>query len=141
MKHREAPLVVARRIERLETDRRRTQAILDGQSAAYSGRVPTGHWRAELEARVSHLASQLAYWREVHAGQVEAGQAREWEATDFEAGDLVRVRGQWRRVARLNRTTVSVETGYSWTDRVPFLEITGHERPGAEVVQVGLPLS
>lgn len=141
MAHREAPLVVARRIERLETDLRRTAAVLEGRSAAYGGRIPDGDWKAQLEGRVAHLASQLDYWRKMHGDQVDAGRAREYSAADFEPGDRVRIRGQWRIVARVNRTTVSVETPYSWNDRVPFHEITGHEPPGAAMIQAGLPLS
>ncbi len=141
MARREAPLVVARRIERLETDPRRTTAVLQGRSAAYGGRIPDGEWKAQLEANVEHVEAQLAYWRGVRGDQVDAGRAREYSAADFEPGDRVRVRGQWRTVARVNRTTVAVQTPYSWTDRVPFHEITGHERPGAKMIQDGLPLN
>ena len=141
MAHREAPLVVARRIERLETDLRRTTAVLEGRSAAYGGRIPDGEWKTQLEGRVAHLTSQLDYWRTMRGDQIEAGRAREYSPGDFEAGDRVRVRGQWRTVARVNRTTVSVETPYSWTDRVPFHEITAHEGPGGEMIQAGPPLS
>jgi hypothetical protein len=45
---------------------------------------------------------------------------------DIRPGDLVRPR-RWpqpRRVVRVNPTTVSVETGYSWTDRIPYADIT-----------------
>lgn len=39
--------------------------------------------------------------------------------------DAVLVRDQfgWHNVIRVNRTTVTVETGYSWTDRIPFDKI------------------
>ncbi|NKW20405.1 hypothetical protein GS940_23745 [Rhodococcus hoagii] len=39
-------------------------------------------------------------------------------------GDLVKVCGQWRKVKRVNPKSVSVETGYSWTDTVKYDAIT-----------------
>lgn len=38
-------------------------------------------------------------------------------------GWFVRTRHGWHRVVRVNATSVSVETGYSWTDRIPFKQI------------------
>jgi hypothetical protein len=35
----------------------------------------------------------------------------------------VRTAYAWHKVARVNKTTVSVETGYSWVDRIPFDKI------------------
>lgn len=35
----------------------------------------------------------------------------------------VRTVHAWHKVARVNKTTVSVETGYSWVDRIPFEKI------------------
>lgn len=47
-------------------------------------------------------------------------------------GDIITTRYEgWRRVVRVNRKTVSVETGYSWTDTVPYPKITGHHRATA----------
>lgn len=42
--------------------------------------------------------------------------------------DLVRIRGDWRRVVRANAKSVSVETGYDWTDRTPWHEVRDHRR-------------
>ncbi|MBM4498351.1 hypothetical protein GS469_06375 [Rhodococcus hoagii] len=41
-------------------------------------------------------------------------------AADVTPGDLVKVCGQWRKVKRVNPKSVSVETGYSWTDTVKY---------------------
>jgi len=132
MAHREHPLVVARRIDRLETDLRRTVAVLEGRSVAYGCKTPSSQWREQLEANAAHLREQLEHWRRIHAEQVESGKVGEWTQADVQRGDLVQVRGRWVKVARVNRTTVSVETGYSWTDRVPYHEIREHRRPGAD---------
>lgn len=34
-----------------------------------------------------------------------------------------RRRGQWHEVVRVNKTTVSVATSYSWTDRIPLADV------------------
>lgn len=39
---------------------------------------------------------------------------------DVVGARAVRDRFGWHKVARVNKTTVSVETGYSWTDRIDF---------------------
>jgi hypothetical protein len=39
---------------------------------------------------------------------------------DIAGATHVRISRSWYKVARLNKTTVSVETGYSWTDRYTF---------------------
>ncbi|WP_152203623.1 hypothetical protein [Georgenia thermotolerans] len=44
------------------------------------------------------------------------------DLNNLEPGDLVRDSVGWHRVTRVNAKSVSVETGYSWTDRIP------HER-------------
>ncbi|MFB8402177.1 hypothetical protein [Streptomyces sp. NPDC055912] len=35
----------------------------------------------------------------------------------------MKIRGQWRTVARANGKSVSVTTGYSWTDRYGWEEV------------------
>jgi hypothetical protein len=51
----------------------------------------------------------------------------EWDASRrrFTRDDLInahhiRTETGWRKVVRLNAKTLTVETGYSWTDLVPF---------------------
>jgi hypothetical protein len=132
MERREDPQRVARRLEKLAADLRDVRRKLDGTSSngmEYGQRAQGTH-REQLEASAAHLVAQLDHWRQVRADQLAAGDVREWLPVDFEPGDLVRVRGSWRRIVRVNRTTVAVETPYSWTDRVPLHEITEHRRPG-----------
>lgn len=40
---------------------------------------------------------------------------------------------QWRTVVSVNKTTVSVSTGYSWVDRIPFKKIHGVQQPLEEM--------
>lgn len=40
---------------------------------------------------------------------------------------------RWRTVVTVNKTTVSVASGYSWVDRIPFKKIHGVQQPLAEM--------
>lgn len=41
----------------------------------------------------------------------------------YKAAKAVRTKNGWRLVAKVNAKSVSVETGYSWTDRIPREQI------------------
>lgn len=138
MAHRENPQTTVNRIKRLEAEQRQAQKYLDGWSRNYlngAGKVvdtdvyppAEGAYREQLLTQVTHLDEQLRYWR-AHLEQAKAeGRWNPVDVATIRKGDLVKVRGQWRRVVRVNKATVSVETGYSWTDKVPHHEIREHE--------------
>lgn len=86
----------------------------------------TGDWRADLEARAAQTDAELTYWR----GQLAECGARIWTQADFSPGDQALVRGRWVTVRRANKTTLSLESGYSWTDRYPYTEV--RDRRAAE---------
>lgn len=59
--------------------------------------------------------------------QLAAAEAREAEAErprltadDVRGATRVRDKHGWHKVVRVNATSVTVETGCSWTDRIPF---------------------
>jgi hypothetical protein len=53
-------------------------------------------------------------------------------------GDIITTRYEgWRRVVRVNRKSVTVETGYSWTDTVPYPKVTGHRRATTDATAEG----
>jgi hypothetical protein len=115
---RSAPLAVARRIERLESDRGRVARALAGATAPE---------RVErLSAQLDELVEQIDYWGTVRRQQLEAGQARGFGPEDVEVGAMVR-RGasQWLRVLRVNRKTVTVAPQFEGfpNARVPYFEI------------------
>lgn len=137
MAHRENPARTFRRIEKLEADRRRVQRSLDGYTRRHldgqgqpvyvvDSAPAEGGYREQLEVAATHLDEQLRYWRE----QLEQAKADgTWNPVDLSAikpGDLIRTRFGWKTVAKVNRKTVSVETGYSWTDKLPIDEIKEH---------------
>jgi hypothetical protein len=134
----ESPITTANRIERLEAEQRQAQKYLDGytrrslmgdgKTVAYEDTYPsaTGAYREELLAKVAHLEEQLTHWRAVLDQARAAGRIDTVDWATVAKGDLVKFRGRWLTVARVNAKTVSVETGYSWTDKLPKHEVTGH---------------
>lgn len=131
MDRRYHPRKVLRRIARLETDLRKNQRHL-------TNAAENGHQVADsaLQAACDKLTAELAYWRQIHDQQVADGQVRVFTRDDIAPGDWVY--SDWpggpHRVARVNPTTVSIETQYIpgtdtwWTNKVPYYEITDVRR-------------
>ncbi|WP_430648118.1 DUF3560 domain-containing protein [Agromyces sp. GXS1127] len=129
------PVTVANRIEKIGADIRR----VDRQIEADRYDPETGYQPAsdELKAarakraapRLAELRDQLAYWEGVRAQQIADGTATGYTRQQIQKGDLVKIRGNWREVVRANVKTVSLTTGYSWTDTAPYAEIQEHKRP------------
>jgi hypothetical protein len=74
---------------------------------------------AEASEKLEYFKGKLRYYERVIAERDRKRFGRE----DLVGATHVRVRAVWRKVARLNAKTVSVETGYSWVDRIPFDQI------------------
>ncbi|MBD8535694.1 DUF3560 domain-containing protein [Plantibacter sp. CFBP 13570] len=123
------PVTVANRIEKYAADIRR----LDRERVApvyddTAGYVPAtseqiSRRTARTEPRRAELVDQLAYWEQVRAEQIRTGTATGYDRSTVQKGDRVKVRGSWREVVRVNQKTVSLTTGYSWTDTTPYAEI------------------
>jgi hypothetical protein len=111
---RENPVVMGRRIERLEADQRTLERRLKG-----AGEAPRR--RAEL----ADIIAEIAFLQQ----QIAASGVKQYTREDLQPGDAVKIRGSWREVVKTNAKTVAVKTGYSWTDKYPYYEITGHHRP------------
>ena len=120
-----SPVTVANRIERLGAELRTAQRSHD--HAAQNDQPDALDRLADV---ITDLADQLGYWQNVRNEQITAGTATNYGPDAVRPGDLVRIRGTWRKVVRANRKTVAVETGYSWTDTTPYPEIQAHRRPG-----------
>lgn len=131
-------MTVANRIEKIAADIHRTEREI--QADRYD--PETGYQPAsdELKAarakraepRLAELRDQLEFWEGVRAEQIADGTATGYTRDQIQKGDLVKVRGYWREVVRANPKTVSVRTGYSWTDTAPYAEIQEHKRPWLE---------
>jgi hypothetical protein len=94
--------------------------------------------QATADQRLAELADELAYWRKVVADQEEDG-AKVWGPADFRPGDRVRYWGGWREVLKVNAKSLTVPSGYSWDERLPYDEVRGRRAagdPGGQVEHV-----
>jgi hypothetical protein len=126
--YRERPPVIIRRIEKNEAElrilpKRWAQYV---ESCSWKNEEPGEAYREQLEARRVFLEHQLTADREALKAAKDAGYSCHSRET-IHVGDVVRVgRGGWGsgKVVRVSAKSVSVETPYSWTDRVSYERIT-----------------
>ncbi|PSK95835.1 uncharacterized protein DUF3560 [Haloactinopolyspora alba] len=134
----ESPGVIARRLKRLEADRRRVTRRIDGTDGPWS-EPATGDRLVILQTEAADLDEQIAWNRDALAA-AETARGRLWGPADFRVGDEARIGGRWYPVRRVNRKTVTVpplmdlgaDAGRSWTDTVPYDEVRGRRRDGVE---------
>lgn len=149
MTHREDPRRVMRRLETLRADRRRVQRNLDGYTTRHLdghgnpvyvfGHEPaTGRHREQLLASAADLDEKIRYWQAFLDGEIAAGRFNPVDLKAIKPGDEIRYWRGWLKVVKVNRKTVSVETGYSWTDKIPVDEIRGHRPAQPEVEPLDL---
>lgn len=125
---RHGPVIVANRIERLAAAVRSDERLLTRCERA--GGSSAGSLECVRE-RLEATRADLSYWEEVRARQLAEGTATNYGPGSVAKGDVVKVRGQWRRVVRANAKSVSVETDYSGAARTPWHEVQDHRRnPG-----------
>lgn len=120
-------------VEQLERELEHAEAVLgaatptfDGDPAtARLGPVALRQHHARTDAQLARYSNALAAVRAARdrlsaarACQAEA-QRPKLTAADLVGASAVRDRHGWHQVVRVNRTTVTVETGYSWTARIP----------------------
>lgn len=126
--YRERPAVIIRRIEGAEAELRKLPRLLaqHAESRAWRGEDPDPAYTEQLEAGRVYLEHQLAADRAALQAAEDAGYRR-YTAADIHRGDKIRTRFGWHTVVRVSPKTVSVETPYSWTDKVSYERITGIE--------------
>lgn len=129
------PHVIARRIERLEAEQRQLARLWE---------APHGpDHRAQLELRAAVVAEQLTEAR----AELKASGVKIFGPGDFERGDFALSRGTWWEIKRVNKKSVTVgavigsagrrvyrlaDNPYSWTDTIPYTEVTGR-KPASEM--------
>lgn len=115
------PVTVANRIERLSAEIRGHRRVLRGTN-------PVGHadYLAGVAAALQTATQDLEYWQHVRDQQIATGAATNYNRETVRPGDLVKISGQWRTVVRASVKSVSVKTGYSWTDRAPWARVQDH---------------
>lgn len=75
-------------------------------------------WRAE-RAREARERQKRAHAARVGAREAEKARTK-LTADDVRGAVAVRDQHGWHRVVRVSAKSVTVETGYSWTDRIPL---------------------
>lgn len=84
---------------------------------------------AEAQLKLDRLRNNVdVLERALTDARAEADRKR-FTREDFAGATLVKDWAGWHKVARVNQTTVSVETGYSWVDRIPFDKVTQIHKP------------
>lgn len=133
------PETVSNRVERLGAEIRQLERQRDGHTRTVSRNADgTRHIevtpaaseqrRAVLDEKLAELRDQLTYWTEVRQQQAAKGQVIHGPDTTS-VGDMVNLgHDLWRKVLRVNRKTVTVPSGYSWNDTVPFQRIKAVKR-------------
>jgi hypothetical protein len=117
---RENPVVMGRRVERLEARQRQLSRWLEG-----AGDAPL------MRGELADVEQEIAFLRR----SIEESGVQQFTKADFQKGDLALIRGRWRIVAKANAKTLAIETDYSWTDKYPYHEVTGRQRPGEDTPQ------
>lgn len=125
---------VGRQIHRLETnlgkvDRQLEHHFRTIESAGTTSSVEADVWAIRLLLRRTELVDELGRWQEVQAEMAVGAPVHTPETV--QKGDFVRISGHWRKVARVNPKSVTVEIDNSHTGRAPYYDITGH-RPADE---------
>ena len=102
-------------------------AMVSGTRRKYSARATSrkfgaGDRTAEAWAKVRAAESRVSLL-EQRAKIAKRDAPVPYTPADLKAARYVRNRHGWHKVARVNAKSVSVETGYSWVDRIVLAEI------------------
>ena len=135
--HLEAALTAKQNAERLSATARELGGGIPGFGGSGSQRAARQVQGAQGRAFEAHrdADARIAKWSHRVASLKQ--RIAELERTTFTAEDLqgvthVRTRTGWHKVVSVNAKTVTVETPYSWTDRILIETITGHHTIGEE---------
>jgi Domain of unknown function (DUF3560) len=148
-----------RRIDKLEAEKRGIVRDIEGGTRGkhpYIREVApaTGDWLDKLQRRLAYCQEQIDYWQVVVEGAKAAG-AKVWTRADFQRGDLVKSRGHWYEVERVNPKSVSVPHGNNdhllpvvtralvthamgpsqWTGTIPYDDVQGR-KPAVEAAEI-----
>lgn len=80
-----------------------------------------------MTERAALIADDLAYWRG-HVAALATEGFKVWQPADFRPGDLIKTAFGWHKIVRVNPKSLSVATGYSWTDKITYDRVKDHQR-------------
>ena len=138
--------MIARRLERLRADLRRTERTRDGHTRTLFTSPQTGHKHVETTPpatgthrervldRIAELADQITYWQAELDAARDAGTVL-YDRTMIRPGDHVCLgRNDWRLVVKVNPKTVSCDAGMPWPLKTGYDRITAvRDADGREV--------
>lgn len=83
---------------------------------------------AATERSIDEAAAEVKAAKEVESAKLAAIYAERnkfvpYDSNELHAARAIRTTGGWHKVVRVNRKSVSVESGYSWTDRIAIDKI------------------
>lgn len=84
-------------------------------------RPASGAWLDNLTARKTDVEAEIVYWQ-AHIDTLKEEGFRLWGPADFKKGDIV----NGSVVVRVNKKSLSVESGYSWTLTLPYDGVVTH---------------
>lgn len=132
-----APITVHNRIEKLMADirsvdrklagERRYHSIDDSMVGEFRIVKPEGEYLDRLLYFKADYEDQLAYWQQIRDEQKAHG-IRSYGPDDICKGDYVLHYSTWYEVVRVNKKTVTVQTDYSWTETIPYINIQDIKR-------------
>ncbi|WP_181136363.1 DUF3560 domain-containing protein [Rathayibacter sp. AY1F3] len=136
-----APGMVARRIERIDTDIRGCTRKIEGSSHNFGGGYiettapATGAYRKRLLTQRAQLEDHRDYWSDVREAQAAAGQVTIHSRDTIAKGDMIKHRFGWHVVTRVNPNSVTV--ALDWNDgtrpyKVAYADVQGY-RTAAEL--------
>jgi hypothetical protein len=113
----ELPAVIIRRVAKTEAEIRRCRKWAEAgyDQAAYRDRI--AFYKAQLAADRAALAEHEANGYRCHSRET------------VHIGDVIHLHGRTWPVVRVNTKSVSVATGYSWTDKISYERITKVDCP------------
>lgn len=137
MAYRENPRVTLRRIKALEAERRGVQRNLDGYTRNFrnnAGEIymqdvtepAEGRWREQQLLLAADLDEKIRYWQAHVDKEIAEGRFNPVDLKAIKPGDEILYWNKWRTVIKVNKVTVSCESGYSWPDKCKVDEIRGH---------------
>jgi hypothetical protein len=115
-RRRENPVVMGRRVERLERDQRTLERRLRGAGEAPNTRAEL----ADIKTEIEFLQRAIA-----------ASGVKQYTRDDLQPGDKVQIRGRWDTVLKANPKTVEAQGVHGLRIKYPYYEITDHERPAS----------
>lgn len=138
-----SPVVVRRRIERLEADLRRFERARDGHTRTLytdsrgvkhveTHSAAEGAHRERVLVEIARLEDLIGYWKGELAKAAAAG-AQVWDSATIKAGDRIRYWGGWDTVAKVNAKSVRLA---SRAGRLPFDQIKAVNTDDGRAVRI-----